>query len=83
MSCQRVGYSVKKKLQDTDIYKVRCFVRNIICLLKNELQDRASQIAAIEQTFEAAKQPVGFNKNATPCKDHVLFRLQNITVNLV
>lgn len=37
----KVGYSVKKKLQDTDIYK-----------------DRASQIAAIEQTFEAAKQPI-------------------------
>ncbi|XP_065883601.1 RNA polymerase II-associated factor 1 homolog [Dysidea avara] len=37
----KVGYSVKKRLQDTDIYK-----------------DRASQITAIEQTFEAAKQPI-------------------------
>lgn len=37
----KVGYSVKKKLQGMDVYK-----------------DRASQIAAIEATFEAAKQPI-------------------------
>ena len=29
LSCYRVGYSVKKKLQDTDIYKVRSLMANI------------------------------------------------------
>jgi RNA polymerase II-associated factor 1 len=37
----KVGYSVKKRLQSMDTYK-----------------DRASQITAIEATFEAAKQPI-------------------------
>ncbi|CAI8045907.1 RNA polymerase II-associated factor 1 homolog [Geodia barretti] len=37
----KVGYSVKKRLQSMDTYK-----------------DRASQISAIEATFEAAKQPI-------------------------
>lgn len=40
-----------------DVYKVQIFYFNICCVYFL-FQDRASQIAAIEATFEAAKQPV-------------------------
>ena len=59
----RVGYSVKKKLQSIDTYKVSgvCVCLNGVVRVTgwgHLLQDRASQIAAVEATFESAKQPV-------------------------